>query len=285
MFDRISYTWSLMRASWDVLKSEKALIFFPLFSGISCIVVMASFAMPLAMLKPDHAAANADPMQKVYFYGVLFLFYFCNYFVITFFNTALTSCAITRMAGGEPSFSAGLGAAFSRIHLIAGWALVSATIGLALRMIAERSKRVGAIVAMLLGGVWSIITYLVVPVIVVENKGPIAALKESSSLLKKAWGDQITGNFSFGIIFFLLGLPGYAMIFGAIYMGAAMSSGMVTLVLIGLAVVYLIGLALISSVLQSIFQAAVYMYTQNALMATVENGRGFPVQLVKHAMR
>ena len=243
-------------------EKRKTLIFFPLFSGISCIMVMASFAMPLAMLKPDHAAANADPMQKIYFYGVLFLFYFCNYFVITFFNTALTSCAITRMAGGEPSFSAGLGAAFSRIHLIAGWALVSATIGLVLRMIAERSKRIGAIVAMLLGGAWSLITYLVVPVIVVENKGPIAALKESTSLLKKAWGDQITGNFSFGIIFFLLGLPGYAMIC-AIYMGAAPSSGTVTLVLIGLSVVYLICLALISSVLQSIFQAAVYMYTQN----------------------
>ena len=36
-------------------------------------------------------------------YGFLFAFYFCNYFVIVFFNAALVSCALIRFNGGEPT--------------------------------------------------------------------------------------------------------------------------------------------------------------------------------------
>ncbi len=47
MFERISYTWELMRASWDVLKRDKALVLFPLFSSVACLLVLASFVAPL----------------------------------------------------------------------------------------------------------------------------------------------------------------------------------------------------------------------------------------------
>ena len=36
------------------------------------------------------------------FYLALFGCYFCNYFVIVFFNTALVSCALQRFDGQDP---------------------------------------------------------------------------------------------------------------------------------------------------------------------------------------
>jgi hypothetical protein len=284
MFDKISYTWSLMGASWNVLRADKEILVFPLLSGICCLAVMASFALPMFLTggwqPPDHDQATAA--QQVVYYAVLFAFYFANYFVIAFFNTAIVACAVSRMAGGDPTVAGGFREALARIHLVAGWALVSATVGLLLRIIEDRSSKVGRVVAGLLGMAWTVMTYLVVPVLVIEQVGPIEAVKRSTALLKATWGEQIVGNFSFGLVFFLLGLPGFiALAIGVmgISRGAGAVAPVLAITLIVLAAIYLIALSLIQSALQAIFQAAVYLYAQG----DVRPG-GFPVDLVRSAM-
>ena len=47
MFGRISNTWGLMGDSWRILKQDKELLLFTLLSGICCIIVIASFAIPM----------------------------------------------------------------------------------------------------------------------------------------------------------------------------------------------------------------------------------------------
>jgi hypothetical protein len=281
MFARISYTWELMGSSWAILKKDKALVLFPLFSGISCLVVIASFIIPLFVMDIPALHGKATPTQADKFagYAYLFGFYFVNYFVITFFNVGIVACAASRMAGGEPTFAGGFREAVKRIHLIVQWALVSATVGLILKIIENYNKKIGRFVAGLLGAAWTTITFLVVPVLVVEDKGPIDALKESATLLKKTWGTQLVGNFSFGLIFSLLMLPGLAAGAAGFFLMAS-TSAFLGLMLIGVAVTYVIGLALIQSALQSIFQAAVYLHTQGVPDAT----RAFPVKLLRDAM-
>jgi hypothetical protein len=239
MFARLSYTWEIMRASLSVLKRDKILVLFPLFSSFACFLVIASFAMPLFFVNLagwKSSSGHLTQEQQVIGWAYLFAFYFVNYFVITFFNVAVIASAVTRMAGGEPTFSGGMRSALQRVHLIAGWALVSATVGLVLKMIESYNRKVGRFIASLLGAAWTIVTFLVVPVLVVENKGPIDALKESVALLKKTWGSQIAGNFSFGLIFFLLFIPGVLAIFLAAYLMAAVTPALGIGVL-GLAIV------------------------------------------------
>ena len=48
-FGNISQTWELMGQSWDVLKQDKELLIFPLVSGLYCLLVIASFAIPSIM--------------------------------------------------------------------------------------------------------------------------------------------------------------------------------------------------------------------------------------------
>jgi hypothetical protein len=279
MFAKIGYTWELMGASWDVLKRTKGLLVFPLLSCICCLLVMLSFALPAyktgAWEPPAHGAA---PAEKAAYYVVLFAFYFCNYFVITFFNTAIVAGAMSRMAGGEPSVAGCLRAAVTRIHLIVGWALLAATVGLILRIIEEQSEKVGRFVAGLLGMAWSMISFLVIPVLVMEEKGPLAALKQSTTLLKRTWGEQLVGNFSFGVVFFLLNLPAVIIAVIGIFLWISGQAMALAVTCIGAAIVYTIVLALIQSALQSIFQAAVYMHTQEV------HAPGFPVKLLANAM-
>ena len=159
MFERLANGWELAKNSWQVLRLDKELLLFPLMSGIACLFVLASFAIPLWTTQyVDTVLEEGQPLQNVLAYVVLFAFYFVNYFVIVFFNTALIACAIIRFRGGDPTVSDGLRAAISRLPQIVAWALVSATVGVILRVIESYSDKVGQIVAALLGGAWSITT-------------------------------------------------------------------------------------------------------------------------------
>jgi Family of unknown function (DUF6159) len=276
LMGKFSYTWQLMGASWEVLKRDPKLLIFPLLSGICCMIVMASFAM--AAIVGGHLHLPQTPAEKVIHWAALFCFYFVNYFLITFFNAGIVACAVSRMAGGEPTIAGGFREALSRIHLIAAWALLSATVGVVLRIIGGNSGKFGRIVTAILGAGWSILTFLVVPVLVVENKGPVEAFKTSTQLLRKTWGERLIGNFSFGLVFFLLLIPGFVGVFTgmATLVHSATLGGLVLL----FSFLYFIVLALIHSALVSIFQAAIYMYTQGV----ADQRTGFPVALLRDAM-
>ncbi len=274
---KIARTWSLMAESWQVLKQDKNLLVFPLISGICCLMVLASFAVPMyATGAWEPPARDASTQHQVLYYGTLFVFYFCNYFVVVFFNAAIVACAAARMSGGEPTIGDGLRAAISRLPVIIGWALVSATVGLILRIIEDRSDKVGQIVAGLLGMAWTVVSFLVVPILVIENKNPFAALSESTSLLKRTWGEQLVSNFSFGGIFFLLALPAIALAILAFYLGGAMIGIPCAL----LAVIYLIALSLVQSALQAIFQTALYLYARDGVVP-----EGFNADVLGTALR
>jgi hypothetical protein len=273
---KITRTWSLMSACWQVLKQDKALLIFPLISGICCLMLLASFAVPLYATGYWHPPGrDAAPAQQVMYYGVLFLFYVCNYFVVVFFNAAIIACATMRLSGSNPSVGDGFRAAASRLPVIAAWAVISATVGLVLRLIEDRSDKVGRFVAGLLGAAWTVVSFLVVPILVVENKNPFAALKDSTLLLKQTWGERLVGNFSFGTIFFLLAIPPVALVILAIASGNVVAIA----ACVALAAIYLIVLGLVQSALQSIFQAALFLYARNGQVP-----EGFEAEVLGNAM-
>lgn len=279
MFERISRGWQLTKDAVHVLKMDKELLLFPLLSGISCVLVLASFAVPLFMSGAlESIEENQENVtQNAVAWGVMFLFYFINYFVITFFNSALVGCAVIRLKGGDPTVGDGFHSAMSRLPQIAGWALVNATVGIILRMIESRSEKVGQIVAGLLGMAWSITTFFVVPVLVVEGLGPVASLKRSVAVMRKTWGEALVSNYGIGFITFLLSLIGILPIVGGVMLMGADQTALGG-VLVGIGVVVLIAVALISSALNSIIVAALYIYAAEDKMP-----EGFDSGLVRGA--
>lgn len=263
MFERFSNGFALARQSWEVLKREKHLLFFPLISGVCCLLVMASFALPLIASEDVRAAFQAaeegdDPLQNPLYLVVLFGFYFVNYFVIIFFNSALIACAVKSFYGESPTIGEGLRASMARLPQIFAWALISATVGLVLRVIEDRSEKVGAIVAGLLGMAWSAVTYFVVPVLVIEKAGPLAAIKRSGAILKSSWGEAIGAKGGIGFFCFLATLPFIGLIIGGgVVMMNVTSLG---IALIACGVIGLLIVSLVSSALSAIVQAAIYMY-------------------------
>jgi hypothetical protein len=259
MFARITTGWELMKQSFGVLRHDKELVLFPLMSGTACLLVLASFALPLWNTPWFHQFFNQrEAPQNPLFYVVLFAFYSVNYFVIVYFNAALVSCALKRLAGGDPTVGYGLQQAASRLPQIIAWALVSATVGIVLKAIESKSQRVGQFVASLVGAGWAIATYFVVPVLVVEKVGPWDALKRSTSLMRKTWGETLIGKMGIGLVVLAAMIPGIIlMMVGFVAMTAnAILGG--TIIAIG--VLWIMGASLVSAAVQSILLTALYLY-------------------------
>ncbi len=138
--------------------------------------------------------------------------YFVCSFVIIFFNSALIFSALQCFEGKEPSLSVGLAKAASRLPQILGWALVASTVGVALQALKDvLEDKLGWLVGGLLGGLgdmaWGFATYFVAPVVVVEGVGPIEAIKRSSALMRRTWGEAVAGEGGLSLIAMLLILP------------------------------------------------------------------------------
>lgn len=249
-FDRLSNGWKIAMNSFKVLKENKQLIVFPILSGISLVLVVASFFTGILAYN-GWDVDNISDGNPVANYGLMFLFYIVNYFVIVFFNMALVHCTRLYFHGEEVTVRKGIQFSMSRIGAIFSWAVFAAVIGTILRAIEENSGVFGKIVAGIIGIVWSVATFFVVPVIAYENMGPLQAFKRSSQLMKEKWGESLAGNFSFGLIQFI----GIIVIGGVLFLVGSMIDPIVGIAL-GVTGAFVV-VAIISAT-QTIFISAVY---------------------------
>jgi len=251
IFDRFSNGWTIAQTSYKVLVANKQLIIFPILSAISLILVFGSFFVAVFANAGWNIENLRDTDNRVAYYVVLFLFYLVNYFIVVFFNMALMHCAKLYFEGEEVTVQDGISFSISRIGVIFSWSVMAATVGLILRLIQENVGSLGKIITGLVGVVWSIATFFVVPVIAYEKLGPIDAFKRSVQLMKEKWGESIGAGFSFGLIQFLLVL---LLAVPAFIVGAMVN-------IIAGVVIFILGIFLLSAIfsaLRAIFISAVY---------------------------
>jgi hypothetical protein len=277
---RFERSWQLVGASWKVLRSDRELLILPILSGLATALVVATFGLPVlaaAALDPQHAKQTLSEPDAL-LYAWFFLFYVVQYFVVIFFNTALVGAALERLDGGDPTVASALSLACRRIDAILGYAILSATIGVLLRALSERFGLVGRLLGAGAGLAWTVMTFLVVPVLAAEGSGPVAAIQQSAALLRRSWGENLIG--SGGISVATSALLAWVMFFGC-------AGGMLSFhhddVVLGIATlagsgVVLLGILLVGAALSAVYQAAVYYYA-----VAGEPPRGFDRDLLRGA--
>jgi hypothetical protein len=256
---RFGRSWELVKLCWGVLRQDKELVVFPIVSAIAVVLVTATFIVP-GVFSGYWKSFTGDQGVPVSAWVLLVLFYLVQYAVIIFFNAALVSAALVRLKGGDPTLGDGLRGAWSHIGAVLGWAAISATVGLVLQALRERGGFAGAIAAALGGFAWNVITFLVIPVLVVEDVGPIGAIKRSASLLKKTWGEQIIGNAGIGLVFGLIGfaIAAIGIALGVVVINAGVTAAGVAIIV--LAILAVVVVAMLSATLRGIYSAALYQY-------------------------
>ena len=136
------------------------------------------FFLPMAFFGFGSAAGSET--FEIVASVVGFVFYFITTFIMIFFNSALVGAALIRLDGGDPTVADGLRIARERLGSILAWSLLAATVGMILKAARERAGWLGSLVVGMIGIAWNLATFLVVPVLVTRDLGPIDALKESA---------------------------------------------------------------------------------------------------------
>lgn len=262
--NRFANSWAIAQQSWVVLQANPSLAIFPVISGIGTVLVSLPFIAPIVMMAIGRE--QRVPMMGPLSYLMGFLMYAAVYTVVVFCNSALVTCAFQNLRGLPTSPQEGFRNAMGHMPKIVGWALIAATVGQIIRGVQERGGILGSIVGAFAGLAWNMVVFFVVPIMVLENLGPVDALKASADRLKRTWGEQSILNGGMGLFSFLFTvLPLVGLVFLSVL---CFSANIVPLglTLLGLGLVYVLAAMVVTSCLTTIYQTALYVYSSTGAL-------------------
>jgi Family of unknown function (DUF6159) len=264
----LSRGFRLMKASWGVVRQDRQLLWLPVISFLCSLIVMAVFALGAVGIGiPEQGESPSSAL-----YVLLFVMYVVLSFVTVYFNAAVIGTAMKRLKGEDASIRDGLAMARQHVGQIFVWALITATVGMILRLLQERAGLLGRIVLGVIGLAWTVITFFVVPVILFEPETATGAIKRSASIFRQRWGEQFTGQATIGVAILLISIP-VALIGGAIAAAAPVVGIPLLVIAIGV-------LAAIGAACTGVFNAALYRYA-----TTGESSGAFTVEDMNSSFR
>lgn len=274
---RIRRGWALSKQSWEILKKDRSLIFFPILASLFAALATIAIWAPTLLVRGVFQGHQVDNQDPVYYIAGAATAY-ASTFIAIFFNVALAACAVRSMRGEDSRVAEGISAAARRIVPILGWTLVATTVGLVLKAVEERLPNLGKLVADLVGAAWAVATFFVVPAIALEGTGPFRSLRRSVDTIKARWGESAAGAATIGVVTFLVAL---VVVVGGVVVGIALIAA--RLAPLGVAVlaatfVCAVVISFVSTALNQIFRVAVYQYA-----VTGETVGGFDPRLLQAA--
>jgi hypothetical protein len=286
-----SRSWKLTQLSFSVIREDKELLIFPFLSAFFSLAVLAAFWMPLHTFWSQSGSSQHSPLLQ---WGLLFLLYFALNFCATFFSVCAVHIVKKRLEGGKEPLSESFAFAFSRVHLIASWSLVAATVSVLLRMLKSLAGNrksanplnlvAGLLMSLVLAGLkisWTIVTLFVVPAMVYKDLGPLDAIKDSTQAIKKTWGESLARHYGLGLVEFLV-LLGGIVVFGGLglVLGSASQQTAVILTLASFLVAYVVVVVMVFSTANTVYNTALYAYA-----STGQIPEGYSKDVLENAFR
>ena len=253
----------LTRQSWAVLKDNRYLMAYPVVGIAFGIIPFAVvFAGVLAL------AANLNWVG----WGLVVLGVYLLALVGTWIQAGLTVSAAAELEGGHSSLGHGLSTAMGRFGRLARWAFVSAVVGAILG--AVRGNDSGGIASVIFrnvlaataGVMWQLITFFVMPAMMLDDLGMIDAIKKSASTFKQRWGTQLSGGVRIGgLIGLIVILPAMLVLAGGVVLTVVgyVAPG-IALAVVGLLALLVGGLIL--SAIRGVFSVVLYRYATQGVL-------------------
>ncbi|MBI1351061.1 MAG: hypothetical protein GC156_08080 [Actinomycetales bacterium] len=251
--------------SWAVLKENAYLLTFPVAAMLLGLIPFAIFGLPALYF----FAVNQNWVAAAF--GIVAVF--ASQAVATLIQGGLVASVDTELSGDDSSFGAGMSRAFQHTGALLAWSGIVTVVSLLFSLL--RGNGQGSVVGVLLRNIvaaagevlWTLITFFVVPFIVLEGTSPIEAIKASASLVRKKWGTQIAGGIRIGGLIILaiilpaaiiLGLGIFLVIAGSLVFGIPLAIVGVLGVLIGM---------VLSQAMRTVFAVALYRYASTGAVS------------------
>lgn len=257
---RIKAGWLLFKETWRFLMLDKELLWVPIITSLLNILLFGTVIslVVLALLGGSQGLAEND----WFVYGFVFSVYVIGAFTLALAQAATAHTVYIRVHGGNATLGESLKVAFSHWFSLLIWSLITATVGVVLRWLADRSKLLGWIVIMLIGSAWSVLTYFVVPAMVIGKKSAFASIGDSTRTFKDTWGETLVSNISYGLIFLFLHLAAIFSVGGIAIAFMSVGFDNVAIAIILLLVPWFIIMAIISSAMNSVLRTLLYVYAR-----------------------
>jgi len=219
-FATIGRGWEMSKLSMAVVRKDPELLVYMIIAGVMSLACLIGMSIPQFL--EMSWAVNPDGTFTGAYLGFTFAAYMVLSIVVVFWNCAIIANANIRLTGGDPKFADGVNAALKRLPIIIVWGIIAGTVGLLLKALegAARSSdndaaRAMAAVIHLIGGLaWWVMTFFMIPHMILEGQSVGDALKSSKSTFFATWGENITSGLGIGLVAFLVGVPLVAVTLG-----------------------------------------------------------------------
>jgi hypothetical protein len=245
----MGWTLTLMRASLRTIGEHRRLALFPAVSSVATTVLVVATVLP-----------TVNQLRSAVSWALIAVGYFLFSLVTIFCNAALVYAANLALRGEDVTMAAGFRGAARRFGGIAWWTLISCTVSLLLRALS--AVRLGGLVEVVLGLAWHLTTYLVIPLIVVEQNTVPRALRRSRDTLRRTWGANVRGSVGIALVLMLAALCGVAVLVG---IGALLNllahNTAIAFAAVGTGVlVWLVFLSVLGGTISAVFRIVLYRF-------------------------
>lgn len=269
---RMKTGWLLFKQSLRVIKDNPGLSRYVV---MSMVWTLGIFAILIALMIFDATHAQKFFYEAIdsngeYTYAasvtgllVMAIAGFLATFATYYYGVALSAHSLAIFRGTPSAYSQNIALARKRLGAIAMYALIATVVGYLLRLLEERFKFIGWIIARLLGALWTLATSFVLPIIADSAESGPQAIKHSVGLFKATWGETIVSRISLtgliALIYILVGIPltiiiaiVFATIFGVVGIFIAL----------GLYIIGILILSVLGSLASNILNVCLYYYAQ-----------------------
>lgn len=265
-FATIGRGWKMSKLSMRVVMKDPELIFYTILCGIMSLVTMVSISIPqfLEQSWAIDSNGNITPLYGVF----IFLGYMIVSIVVTFWNSAIVANSHMRLTGKNPTFADGISAATKKLPIIIVWGIIAGTVGLLLKMLnqAAQNKKGGAavlaqILTMVGATIWWMVTFFMIPHLIIEGKGVRESFSSSKSMFFNRWGENVSAGMGIGLVTFFFGA-----IIVVISLGLMLALGPLWYIGLGIGGVAIATLIAWSNAAEQVAITALYLYTKNGQM-------------------
>ena len=248
IFTRIKTGLALTKDSLLLIRHNPKLMAFPLVGGATGLAFLGLF---LGITFGVFGLETEGPQLVL-----LFFTYTGLTFISSLFAAGLVHETREAFAGREPSFRAGMAAAWERKGPIFVWSVIAATVSVIINYLEQSDSIVGRIFAVIFSVAWTVMTFFIIPVIVFEQPSTTEMFKQSGRTFKETWGETFISLIGVQLVPLLVVIP-------AVLLGIALVLSQ--LVLAGILVILagaLLGF-LLAQTLQGVVKTALYFYAKD----------------------
>lgn len=253
MSGKFSRGLDVVDGSLDVFRANPRLAVLPL---CSLLLVGSGFAIAAGVALHYGLVASIFTNDLVK-YAAIFVGLALTSSLGAFFNVAVAHCAFRYFDGEDPTVQDGLRAAWRSRRAVAIWALTSATLGTILYILDDKFGFLGSAARLVFDLAWGLLTFFVVPVIVVEDTADLRTiLRESGNAFKETWGESVSASLGVSLVVLPVAIVGIVLL-GTAYLGL---HGIVSWVVGGLGLLCVVAAIITAQVLGIVARTALFEY-------------------------